>query len=71
MSCSSPRQRSSPSAAATLTIIHGEPTDLAEAEALNEFYAEVTGICDVAEWSRLAGRVDYLTATIAGVYRDK
>lgn len=53
-----------------LTIVHGEPTDPAEAEDLNDFYDEVEEIVDEAEWGRLAGGVDFLTVTIAGAYRN-
>lgn len=49
-----------------LTIVHGEPTDVAEVEDLNEFYDIVDGIVDEAEWSRLAGGARYLTVSVGG-----
>jgi hypothetical protein len=54
-----------------LTIVHGEPTDIAEAEELNDFYDTVEEIVDEAEWSRLAGGPDYLTVTLAGPGRNE
>lgn len=51
---------------AHLTIVHGEPTDIAEAEELNDFYDSVEQLVEKAEWSRLAGGSDYLTVTLAG-----
>lgn len=54
-----------------LTIVHGEPTDIAMAEALSGFYAEIESIARTAGWSRLAGGTDYLTVTIAGAGRDE
>lgn len=54
---------------AHLTIVHGEPTDIADAEDLNDFYDCVDEIADEAEWSRLTGGRDYLTVTLAGFGR--
>jgi hypothetical protein len=54
-----------------LTIAHGEPTDIAEAEALNDFYNAVAEIAEEAEWSRLRGGRDYLTITVSGARRDE
>jgi hypothetical protein len=48
-----------------LTIVHGEPADMAEAEELNDFYDRVEAIVDEAEWGRLAGGPDSLTVTLA------
>jgi hypothetical protein len=53
-----------------LTIVHREPTDIAEAEQLNDFYDTVEELVDEAEWSRLSGGPDYLTVTVAGAGRD-
>jgi hypothetical protein len=54
-----------------LTIVHGEPADMAEAEELNDFYDTVEELVDGAEWSRLSGGPDYLTVTIAGAGREQ
>jgi hypothetical protein len=54
-----------------LTIVHGEPTDIAEAEALNDFYDTVRETVGEADWSRLAGGPEYLTVTVAGTSRDE
>jgi hypothetical protein len=54
-----------------LTIVHGEPTDIAEAEQLNDFYDTVEQIIAEAEWSRLVGGHDYLTVTLAGAGRNE
>lgn len=54
-----------------LTIVHGEPADLAEAEELNDFYDTVEELVDEVEWSRLSGGPDYLTVTVAGAGRDE
>ena len=54
-----------------LTIVHGEPADLAEVEELNDFYDAVSEIVEDAEWSRLAGGATHLTVTVAGRGRDE
>lgn len=54
-----------------LTIVHGEPTDIATAEALSELYAEIESIARTADWSRLAGGTGYLTVTLTGLDRDE
>jgi hypothetical protein len=54
-----------------LTIVHGEPTDIVAAEALDDFYDAVAAIARTAEWSRLSGGTDYLTITLAGPRRDE
>lgn len=54
-----------------LTIVHGEPADMAEAEELNDFYDTVEQLVDEAEWSRLSGGPDYLTVTVAGAGREE
>jgi len=54
-----------------LTIVHGEPTDIAEAEELNDFYDTVEEMVVDADWSRLAGGPDYLTVTVAGSRGDE
>ena len=54
-----------------LTIVHGEPADIAEAEELNDFYDAVEEIVDDTEWSRVAGGPDYLTVTVAGMDRNE
>jgi hypothetical protein len=54
-----------------LTIVHGEPADLAEVEDLNDFYDAVSEIVEDAEWSRLAGGATHLTVAVAGRGRDE
>lgn len=54
-----------------ITIVHGEPTDLAEVEALNDFYDVIGEISEEAEWARVAGGLEYLTVTVAGDDRDE
>ena len=54
-----------------LTVIHGAPADVAEAEELNDFYDTVEEIVEEADWSRLSGGPDYLTVTLAGAGRDE
>lgn len=54
-----------------LTIVHGEPADMAEAEELNDLYDTVEALVDEAEWSRLSGGPDYLTVTLAGPNRNE
>lgn len=54
-----------------LTIVHGAPADIAEAEELNDFYDTVAEIVEATDWSRLAGGPSYLTVTVAGAARDE
>jgi hypothetical protein len=54
-----------------VTIIHGDPIDLAASDHLDAFYATARALADRAEWSRLAGGIDYLTVTVSGAGRDR
>lgn len=54
-----------------LTIVHGEPTDIAASVHLDAFYDTARAIADQAQWSRLAGGIEYLTVTLAGTERDR
>lgn len=49
-----------------VTIVHGDPDDLADSLHLTEFYDTVASLASVAEWSRARGSGDYVTVTFAG-----
>lgn len=49
-----------------LTIVHGDPTDLAESELVDAFYDAVAELAAEADWCRLGGTATHLTVTLAG-----
>lgn len=49
-----------------LTIVHGNPDNLADSLRLTEFYETVAGLASAAEWTRVRGTPDYVTVTFAG-----
>ena len=49
-----------------VTIVHGEPDRLADSVHLTEFYDTIAGLASAADWTRVRGTSDYVTATFAG-----
>lgn len=49
-----------------VTIVHGEPDHLADSVHLTEFYDTIAGLASAADWTRVRGTSDYVTATFAG-----
>lgn len=50
-----------------LTIVHGDPTDVAASRQLSGFYDTVRRLArDIGGWVRVRGDVNYLTITLRG-----
>lgn len=49
-----------------VTIVHGDPDDLADSVYLTEFYEIIAGLASAADWTRVRGTPDYVTVTFAG-----
>ena len=49
-----------------VTIVHGDPDDLADSVYLTEFYDTIAGLASAADWTRVRGTSDYVTVTFAG-----
>lgn len=49
-----------------VTIVHGDPDDLADSVYLTEFYDTIAGLASAADWTRVRGTADYVTITFAG-----
>lgn len=54
-----------------VTVVHGDPDDLADSIHLTEFYDTVACLASTAEWSRARGSCDYVTVTFAGADADR
>jgi hypothetical protein len=53
-----------------LTVVHGDPHDVAQSRALDRLYDDVSAIAATAEWSRVRGGVDHVTVTVGGGAAD-
>ena len=49
-----------------LTIVHGDPDNVADSRHLTAFYEALGALASAAEWARVRGSVDYVTVTVAG-----
>jgi hypothetical protein len=49
-----------------LTIVHGQPRDLADEDLIGELHEDLHELLAAAEWTRLSGLADYLTISVAG-----
>lgn len=49
-----------------VTIVHGDPDCLSDSRHLTEFYDTIAGLASGADWTRVRGTSDYVTATFAG-----
>lgn len=54
-----------------VTIVHGDPDDLADSLRLTEFYDTVACLAAAAEWSRARGTGDYVTVTFGGADAER
>src|SRR4051794_35514376 len=54
-----------------VTVVHGDPDDLADSLHLTAFYETVAGLASAADWTRVRGTSDYVTVTFAGSDAEK
>ena len=54
-----------------LTIVHGDPDDVAASRQLSEFYEELRRLAAGCEWVRVRGNAEYVTVTVGGAFADE
>lgn len=54
-----------------LTIVHGDPHDVAASRNLSEFYDELRRLAARCEWVRVRGNAEYATVTVGGPVADE
>ena len=54
-----------------LTIVHGDPHEVAASRQLSEFYEELRRLAASCEWVRVRGNAEYVTVTVGGVAADE
>ena len=54
-----------------LTIMHGDPVDVAASRQLSEFYEELRQLAAGCEWVRVRGNAEYVTVTVGGAFAEE
>ncbi len=54
-----------------LTVVHGDPTEVAASRHLSEFYEELRRLAASCEWVRVRGNGEYVTVTVGGAAADE
>jgi hypothetical protein len=54
-----------------LTVVHGDPTEVASSRQLSEFYEELRRLAACCEWVRVRGNAEYVTVTVGGAVADE
>lgn len=54
-----------------LTIVHGDPHDVAASRQLSEFYGELRRLAAGCAWVRVRGDAEYVTVTVGGAGADE
>lgn len=54
-----------------LTIVHGDPHDIAASRHLSEFYEELRRLAAGCEWVRVRGNAEYVTVAVGGAGADE
>lgn len=54
-----------------LTIVHGDPVDVAASRHLSVFYEELRSLAAGCEWVRVRGNAEYVTVTVGGAGADE
>ncbi len=54
-----------------LTIVHGDPHDIAASRHLSEFYEELRRLAAGCGWVRVRGNAEYVTVTVGGAVADE
>ena len=53
-----------------LTIVHGDPIELAASRHLSAFYETLQRLASGCDWVRVRGDADYVTVTVRGPHAD-
>ncbi len=54
-----------------LTIVHGDPNDVAASRRLSEFYEELRRLAADCKWVRVRGNAEYVTVSVGGAAADE
>lgn len=54
-----------------LTIVHGDPQDIAASRHLSEFYEQLRRLAAGCEWVRVRGNAEYVTVTVGAAVADE
>ena len=54
-----------------VTIVHGDPGDVAASRELSEFYDELRRLAAGCEWVRVRGNAEYVTVTVGGAFAEE
>ena len=54
-----------------LTIVHGDPGEVAASRHLSVFYEELRSLAAGCEWVRVRGNAEYVTVTVGGAVADE
>jgi hypothetical protein len=54
-----------------LTIVHGDPGEVAASRHLSVFYEELRSLAAGCEWVRVRGNAEYVTVTVGGAGGDE
>lgn len=54
-----------------LTVVHGDPGDVAASRQLCEFYEELRRLTAGCEWVRVRGNAEYVTVTVGGALAEE
>ena len=54
-----------------LTIVHGDPGQVAASRQLSEFYEELRRLAAVCDWIRVRGNDEYVTVTVGGAFAEE
>jgi hypothetical protein len=54
-----------------VTIVHGDPHDVAASRHLSEFYEQLRRLAAGCEWVRVRGNAEYVTVTVGGAVADE
>lgn len=54
-----------------LTVVHGDPNEVAASRQLSEFYEELRRLATGCEWVRVRGNAEYVTVTVGGALAEE
>jgi hypothetical protein len=54
-----------------VTIVHGDPPDVATSRHLSAFYEELRRLAAECEWVRVRGNAEYVTVTVGGAFAEE
>ncbi len=54
-----------------LTVVHGDPSEVAASRQLAEFYEELRRLAAGCEWVRVRGTAEYVTVTVGGAFAEE